>query len=176
MRAGRMPVAPSAALSLALIVMASCSANSRAVAPNECPQGVFLATVQTYVPGSAFIDTPWEPAPDTDLAAALDARGVACSYGIQEAEIGTTILWAQGADAFPARRHAWKAGGQEQVMVDGADEAWALRDSAGTERHLWAVNLLVDDVWIQVNATFLRDLDEARPLIDAAIAVVRTSQ
>ena len=126
-----------------------------------------------YVEGSDFIDTAWEPAPNTDLAAALDAGGVACSYGIQEAEVGATILWAPGKAAFETRRAQWQADGLQTVSVDGADEAWALQESTGVEQHLWQVNLLVDDVWVQINATFLQDLVEAQPLIDAAIAATR---
>jgi len=160
-------------LGIGAIVASSCTGDSGAAVPSACPQGDFLAAVERYVPGSAFIDTPWEPAPDTDLRAALDAGGIACSYGVQEAEVGATILWAPSAAAFESRRIVWKADGQELVDVSGADEAWALRESAGTERHLWALNLLVDGAWIQVNATFLSDLDEAQPLVDAAIAVLR---
>jgi hypothetical protein len=159
-------------LTMTAIVASSCTGNSAAVVPPECPQDDFLATVQQYVTGSAFIDTPWEPAPDTDLAAALDAGGVACSYGIQEAEVGATVLWVPSAAAFESRRAVWEADGQERVDVPGSREAWALRESVGTERHLWALNLLVDGAWIQINATFLSDLDEAQPLVDAAIAVL----
>lgn len=120
-----------------------------------------------------FIDTAWEPAPNTDLAAAIDAGGVACSYGIQEAEVGATILWAPGKAVFDARRAQWQADGLKRVTVDGADEAWALQESTGVEQHLWQVNLLVDDVWVQINATFLRDFAAAEPLINAAIASTR---
>ena len=160
-------------LGLAAVVASSCASGPSATVPSACPQGDFLAAVERYVPGSAFIDTPWEPAPDTDLRAALDAGGIACSYGIQEAEVGATILWTPSAATFESRRTVWQADGQERVDVPGADEAWALRESAGTEQHLWALNLLVDGAWIQVNATFLSDLDEAQPLVDAAIAVLR---
>jgi len=160
-------------LAMAVIVASSCTGNSAAVVPSECPQGDFLAAVGQYVSGSTFIDTPWEPAPDTDLAAALDAGGVACSYGIQEAEVGATVLWAPSAPTFESRRAVWKADGQARVDVPGASEAWALFESAGAERHLWALNLLIDGAWIQINATFLSDLDEAQPLVDAAIAVLR---
>jgi hypothetical protein len=154
-------------------IVASCSSDAPAATPDACPQGEFLSSVQEYVPGSTFIDTPWEPAPDTDLAAGLDAGGVACSYGIQEAEVGATVLWAPSAPTFESRRAVWKADGQARVDVPGASEAWALFESAGAERHLWALNLLVDGAWIQINATFLSDLDEAQPLVDAAIAVLR---
>lgn len=126
-----------------------------------------------YVEGSFFIDTPWEPAPNTDLAAAINSGGVACSYGIQEAEVGATILWAPADDTFTERRTQWQLDGQRQVEIAGANEAWALEEINGEERHLWILNLLVDDVWISINATFLPDLSQARLLIDATIAVVR---
>lgn len=48
-----------------------------------------------------------------------------------------------------------------------------LRETIGEDNHLWAINVLADDVWIQINATFLQDLVEAQPLIDAAIAATR---
>ena len=151
--------------------LAACGGDTTNI-PSSCPQGEFLAAVNSYVDGSVFIDTPWEPAPNTDLAAALDAGGVACSYGIQEAEVGATVLWST-AEAFESRRAQWQADGQVQVEVSGADEAWALQESNGSETHLWALNLLVGDAWIHIGATFLPDLDSARTLIDAAIAEVR---
>lgn len=154
-----------------LVIAAGCS--STATAPTTCPIDELLPTINDYVQGSSFIDTPWEPAPDTDLLAALSAGGVACSYGIQEAEIGTTILFAEGKEVFESRRQTWKADGQQSVDIAGTNEAWALYAMNGDERHLWIVNMLVGDVWIQVNATFLSDLDEARSLIEATIAVVR---
>jgi hypothetical protein len=146
---------------------------SSATAPTSCPTDEMLPTMNRYVKGSVFIDTPWEPAPDTDLAAAINAGGVACSYGIQEAEVGATILWAPAGDAFADRKVQWQIDGHRKVDVAGADEAWALEETNGEEQHLWALNLLVDDVWISINATFLRDLSQAQPLADAAINVVR---
>ena len=146
---------------------------SSATAPTSCPTDEMLPTMNRYVEGSVFIDTPWEPAPDTDLAAAINAGGVACSYGIQEAEVGATILWAPAGDAFADRKVQWQIDGHRKVDVAGADEAWALEETNGEEQHLWALNLLVDDVWISINATFLRDLSQAQPLADAAINVVR---
>ena len=149
--------------------LAACG--SPAAAPSECPTDTILPVMNQYVDGSVFIDTPWEPAPGTDLAATINAGGVACSYGIQEAEVGATILWAPGGDVFAERSAQWEADGQRRVDVPGTDEAWALEESAGSETHLWTLNMLVDDVWIQLNATFLRDLTEAQPLVDAVIAV-----
>jgi len=37
------------------------------------------------------------------------------------------------------------------------------------EMHVWAINLLINDVWIQVGASFLQTVDEAMPIIEAAI-------
>ena len=120
-----------------------------------------------------FIDTPWDPAPDTDIAAAIDAGGVACSYGIQEAEVGATILWAPAEGTFDVRREQWKSNGQTQVDVPGTTEAWVLQETVGKDNHVWTINVLVDDVWIQINATFLQDLAEAQPLVNATIAASR---
>ena len=156
-----------------LTVLAGCSSQS-ASAPNNCPQGEFLATVQQYVPDAQFIDTPWEPAPDTDLEAVLNSGGVACTYGLQEAEIGTTVMWAQGAELYASRENQWERDGYSRVTIDGTDTAWALVEEAGVESHLWILNLLVDDVWIQINATFLRDVASADDLIAAAIAVTHS--
>jgi len=157
---------------LALVLtLAACGGDATRM-PTSCPQGEFLMAMNDYVVGSVFVDTPWEPAPETDLAAALDAGGAACSYGIQEAEVGATVLWST-AEPFVSRRAQWQADGQVQVEVNGADEAWALQETNDNETRLWALNLLVDDVWIHIGATFLPDLKSAGPLIDAAINEVR---
>jgi hypothetical protein len=159
-----------------LVALASCGSSAgSASAPTECPEGEFLIAVQGYVDNAKFIDTPWEPAPGTDLEAAISAGGAACSYGIQEAEVGATILWANGADLFASRSAQWEADGYQRVEVDGVDEAWALIEETDVERHLWIVSLLADGVWIHINTTFLSDLEEARPLIDAAIDVTHTN-
>lgn len=158
-------------LVVATAVLASCA--DPTTAPTTCPIDEMLPTMNQYVDGSVFIDTPWEPAPNTDLAAAIDAGGVACSYGIQEAEVGATILWAPAENTFTERRAQWRIDGQRKVEVAGADEAWALEEANGEERHLWTLNLLVDGVWISINATFLPDLEQAQPLVDTAIALLR---
>jgi len=38
---------------------------------------------------------------------------------------------------------------------------------------VWTINVLIDGVWIQLNATFLQDLAAAQPLVDAAITLLR---
>ena len=157
----------------ALLVGALLSCGNTAAAPTSCPTDAILPTMNRYVEGSVFIETAWERTPNTDLGAAIDAGGVACAYGIQEAEVGAAILWAPGGDAFADRKVQWQIDGHREVELAGADEAWALEETNGEEQHLWALNLLVEDVWISINATFLRDLSQAQPLVDAAIQVVR---
>lgn len=159
------------AVAIALLLLTGCGDD--ASVPATCPQGNVLSAMNEYVDGSVFIDTQWDAMPNTDLAAALEAGGIACSYGIQEAEIGATVLWSS-AEAFDSRRAQWKSDGQVQVDVMGADEAWVLQEVVNNnERHLWAINLLVDGVWIHIAATFLPDLDAAGSLVAAAIAELR---
>jgi len=147
----------------ALLVLVACGTNSKArLIPQECPQGEFLAAFQEYVPNSTLIKTNWQPVPNTDLEAALNEDGLACSYGPQEAEVGATVLWANGTDLFDSRSEQWAVDGHQQVEIAGTDEAWVLIEVTEAERHLWSVNLLVDGVWIGINATFLSDLEEAR--------------
>ena len=160
-------------MTAALIALACASCGSLTKAPTSCPLEEILPTMNRYVEGSVFIDTPWEPAPGTDLAAAIDAGGIACSYGIQEAEIGATILWAPGKTVFEDRRAQWQVDGQRKVRVPGTTEAWIREETNGAEQHLWALNILVDDVWIQINTTFIRSIEQAQPLVDATLAVVR---
>jgi hypothetical protein len=156
-------------LAAGAVLLAACGGNNASV-PASCPQGGLLAVLNDYVEGSVYIDTPWEPAPDTDLAAALDAGGIACSYGIQEAEVGATVMWST-AEAFVSRRAQWQADGQQAVSVSGANEAWALLETTGSEQHLWALNILSGDLWIHIGATFLPDVESATALVAAALNV-----
>ncbi len=41
--------------------------------------------------------------------------------------------------------------------------------TSADEMHVWRINLLINGVWIQVGASFLQNLDEALPIIEAAI-------
>ena len=157
-----------------LIVITGCTASAdTATTPKQCPQGDFLAAVQEYVADSTFINTAWEPVPGTDLDAVISSGGVACRYGLQEAEVGVTVMWAQGVDLFSSRAHQWKSDGYTEASIDGASQAWALIEETEVERHLWNINLLVDETWIHIGATFLSDLEEAKDLVDAAINVTK---
>lgn len=64
------------------------------------------------IEGSAYVPAEWQPGEGTDLAAALDAGGIACSYGIQVAEVGGTIIWAPTDDElWETRSTEWQGFG-----------------------------------------------------------------
>ncbi len=149
--------------------------------PNDCTKTKILAAFPEKVPNAKFIDTEWDPAEGTDLYAAYNAGGIACSYGIQEAEIGATILWAPDNQIlFDERSPQWIAAGQKEVDLPEFDEEKAYVLTQGTEGQgefmVWSINYLIDGVWIQVGATFLGSIEEAMPLVKAAADSLRTSK
>ena len=147
--------------------------------PNDCTNTKILAAFPEKVPNPKFIDTQWEPSEGTDLYAAYNAGGIACSYGIQEAEIGATILWAPDNQIlFNERSAEWIKSGQKELDLPDFDEEKAYVLTEGTEGqgeyHVWAINFLIDGAWIQVGATFFGSIDEAMPIVKAAANSLRT--
>lgn len=147
--------------------------------PSDCTKTKVLAAFPDKVPNPKFINTGWEPSEGTDLYAAYNAGGIACSYGIQEAEIGATILWAPDNQIlFEERSKEWIAAGQKELDLPDFDEEKAYVLTEGTEGqgefHVWAINYLIDGVWIQVGATFLGSIEEAMPIVEAAANSLRT--
>lgn len=147
--------------------------------PSDCTKTKVLAAFPEKVSNPKFINTDWEPSEGTDLYAAYNAGGIACSYGIQEAEIGATILWAPDNQIlFEERSKEWIAAGQKELDLPDFDEEKAYVLTEGTEGqgefHVWAINYLIDGVWIQVGATFLGSIDEAMPIVEAAANSLRT--
>jgi len=128
-----------------------------------------------------FIDTEWEPAEGTDLYAAYNAGGIACSYGIQEAEIGATIMWAPDNQVlFDELTPRWVEAGQQAIDLPNLDEKKAFVLTEGVEGegeyHVWAINLLIKGSWISVAATFFGSIDEAMPLVNAAVDSLRSAK
>lgn len=147
--------------------------------PNDCTKTKILAAFPEKVPNPKFIDTQWEPSEGTDLYAAYNAGGIACSYGIQEAEVGATILWAPDNQIlFDERSAEWIKAGQKEVDLPDFAEEKAYVLTEGTEGqgeyHVWAINYLIDGAWIQVGATFFGSIEEAMPLVKAAAESLRT--
>ena len=154
------------------------SAASFAV-PLMCEQTKVLSGFPGKVSGAQVIFTDWEPFPGTDLAAAYEAGGIACSYGIQVAEIGATILWAPNQkNVFAERSKEWIASGQKKIDLPNINEeaAYVLTEGVAGEGefHVWKINLLMKGIWIQVGATFLGSIEEAIPLVQAAIDSILT--
>lgn len=147
--------------------------------PSDCNKTKVLAAFPEKVPNPRYIDTEWEPSEGTDLYAAYNAGGIACSYGIQEAEIGATILWAPDNQIlFNERSAEWIKSGQKELDLPDFDEEKAYVLTEGTEGqgeyHVWAINFLIDGAWIQVGATFFGSIDEAMPIVKAAANSLRT--
>lgn len=146
----------------------------QAKVPASCEIPEVIAEFVAQVPGSKYVPTDWQAFPDTDLAAVLDNNGIACTYGIQVAEVGGTVLWTPDAtNIWEQRKTSWIEFGETPIDLPGIDETSAYVLKEGTESgemHVWKINLLINDVWIQVSASFLQNIEEALPIIKAAIA------
>ncbi|NCU89999.1 MAG: hypothetical protein EBV63_04810, partial [Actinobacteria bacterium] len=151
---------------IAALLLTSCSKSEEVKAtapkfyvPNDCTKTAILAALPDSIPNPQYIATEWEPAEGTDLAEVYSRGGIACSYGIQEAEIGATILWSPNDEGvFESRITEWTKAKQVKTDLPGIEEDAAFVLSEGNEnsaeRHVWAINISIDGIWIQVNATF----------------------
>lgn len=147
-------------------------------APTACEIPGLVSAFDAAVPGSKYVPTAWEPSVGTDLYDAINSGGIACTYGIQVAEIGGTVLFGNLDSAqWEKKKSQWLADGQIAIDLPGIDESDAVMLKEGStgadEMHIWGVNLLIHGVWIQVNASFLQNIDEALPIIEAAIAALQ---
>jgi hypothetical protein len=175
-----MKVKKSALFLIFSLLLASCSSQEEAVAPelpsvpSNCADTKVLESILPRIAEAKYIETEWEPAEGTDLYAAYNAGGIACTYGLQEAEVGATILWApDNKTLFSELTPNWVGFGQKEIDLPGIDEEAAYYLSEGIpgqgEYHIWSVNLLINGAWIQVGATFFNSLEDAIPVIKAAI-------
>jgi len=169
-----------------MMSLTSCSNNQSTLeinevlsVPSKCTETKVLASLLPRIADAKYIETEWEPAEGTDLYSAYNAGGIACTYGLQEAEIGTTILWApDNKTLFSELTPNWIGSGQKKIDLPGIEEEAAYYLSEGIESqgeyHIWSVNLLINGSWIQVGATFFNSLEDAIPVIRAAIDSLRT--
>ena len=164
---------------IASLFLTSCSSSNEAsnkttyYVPGYCNETKVLKALPSSIPNAEVINTDWQPAEGTDLFAALNAGGLACSFGNQSAEIGATVLWAPDDDdaLFAERSKNWAKEGQTTVDIPGLDETSAYqRLDNGSVR---TVNVLIQGFWIQVSATFTTKLDEMVPLVKAALDSLR---
>ena len=147
-------------------------------APVTCEIPGLVSAFDAAVPGSKYVVTDWQPSVGTDLYDAINNGGIACTYGIQVAEVGGTVLFGNLDSAqWEKKKSQWLEDGQIAVDLPGIDESDAVMLKEGStgadEMHIWGINLLIHGVWIQVNASFLQNIDEALPIIKAAIAALK---
>jgi len=144
--------------------------------PTDCEKTGVLKALNLIVPNSLYIPTQWQPAAGTELADVLNNGGLACSYGLQSAEIGTTVKWVSDVNGlFEKRITGWKAEGFTKVDIADLKNSEAYfqvkKQSATQEFHVWILNVKYRGAWIQVSCTaFAQDLAAGLPLLKAAVA------
>jgi hypothetical protein len=170
-------------VAVSLILLTGCSTSTpeasdgkmaQLTPPASCEQELVVQAFADQVEGSRYVPTEWQPSPGTDLFDVYEAGGIACTYGIQVAEVGGTVMWASNIDnLWDRKKTQWLEQGQVQIDLPGINETDAVilkeGSTAADEMHVWAINLLINDVWIQVGATFLQNVDEALPIVQSAI-------
>jgi hypothetical protein len=144
------------------------------VVPSSCELPTVNSAFALIIPPSQYIPTEWKPAAGTDLYEAINAGGIACTYGDLNAEVGGTLIWAiDKNDLWNKRVVEWQKEGMVRVEIPNIDErdAYKLPDGAtGVDgMPVWRVNLLIHGVWIQLGAAFIQSWDEATPILRAAI-------
>lgn len=147
--------------------------------PANCNETNVLSALPQDLTNAMYIPTDWQPAPGTDLEAVLNGGGIACTYGVQQAEIGATVSWVKNSkDPFASRIAGWKSAGFEARKIAGveADEIYVISDAAMNAReiHSWSANILVKGNWIQVSASYIYKSTDATALINAAISSLQS--
>ena len=142
--------------------------------PKDCESTKVLEALQKDVRQAQFIDTPWEPAPGTELADFLNNGGIACSYGMQSAEVGITVDWvANGSTLFGNRTPGWISEGYQKIDIPNLMETEAYflqKDQSQTnEFHQYHVKFLINGFWINLSSSFGKTLEDGAGWIQAAV-------
>lgn len=143
--------------------------------PKDCFTTDVLAALQKDVRQAQFIDTPWEPAPGTELADFLNNGGIACTYGMESAEVGITVNWVgNGEKYFNLRSAGWLDEGFEKIDIPNLMESQAYflhKDQSPTnEFHIYRVNFLINGFWIQLSSSFGNTIEDSSGWIAAAVS------
>jgi len=142
--------------------------------PKDCLSTKVLAALQKDVRQAQFIDTPWQPAEGTELADFLNNGGLACSYGMQSAEVGLTVAWvANATQLFSNRTTGWLAEGYQKIDIPNIMESEAYflqKDQSPTnEFSQYYVKFLINGFWITVSSTFGKTIEDGSGWIKAAV-------
>ena len=143
--------------------------------PKDCLSTDVLAALQKDVRQAQFIDTPWQPAPGTELADFLNNGGIACSYGMQSAEVGITVDWvADGTKLFNSRTAGWLGEGYQKIDIPNlmeTDAYFMQKDQSPTnEFSQYHVKFLINGFWINVSSTFGKNIEDGSGWIAAAVS------
>ena len=142
--------------------------------PKDCLSTKVLAALQKDVRQAQYIETPWQPSPGTELADFLNNGGIACSYGMQSAEVGITVDWvANATKLFNNRTSGWLAEGYQKIDIPNLMETEAYflqKDQSPTnEFHQYQVKFLINGFWINLSSTFGKTIEDGSGWIDAAV-------
>lgn len=153
-------------------------ANEIGEVPTTCELEEVVASFNARLDGAAFIPTEWQPAEGTDLFEVYEAGGIACTYGIESAEIGGTVMWAMTSDdVWLAKSMDYKSEGYVAVDIPDLEEHEALvLESMGADgQAVWYINFHIRGVWIQFGASkFITSLEDALAIVQAAALVTAT--
>ncbi|KGA20121.1 hypothetical protein GM51_5715 [freshwater metagenome] len=142
--------------------------------PKDCLSTKVLAALQKDLRQAQFIEYAWEPAPGTELADFLNNGGIACTFGIQSAEVGISVDWVGDATSlFNNRVEGWISGGFQKIDIPNLSESEAFffqRDQSPTnEFHQYRVNLLIDGFWISLGSSFGKTIEDSSEWLRAAV-------
>lgn len=170
---------------LAILFLAGCGSaapvkptptqQTKLAIPTDCTATHVNTAVEKIAPGSTYIPTKWQPSSGSELADFLNNGGIACSYGIQSAEIGVTAKWVEDSSGlFDKHAVLWQKEGYNKVDLAGVDEDEAYfyikPQSPSNEFHLWALNVKYHGAWLQLNCTaFAQSLEAGLPIVKAMI-------
>lgn len=145
--------------------------------PDSCDLEQVIAAFDERLEGAVFIPTQWEPAEGTDLFDVYEAGGIACTYGIESAEIGGTLMWAPASpELWSEKSKEWKAAGYIGVDIPDVDEHEALvLETVGADgQAVWYINFHIGGVWVQFGASkFIASLEDALAIVQAAALVTQ---
>jgi hypothetical protein len=142
--------------------------------PKDCESTKVLAALQKDVRQAQIIDTPWQPAPGSELADFLNNGGIACTYGIQSAEVGISVDWvANGTALFNNRTAGWIAQGYEKIDIPNLMESEAYffqKDQSPTnEFSQYQVKFLINGFWISLSSSFGKTIEDSSEWLKAAV-------
>ena len=149
---------------------------SKILIPANCLTSAVITAVQAEIPGSEFIDTKWEPAPNTELFDVLSNGGLACSYGLASAGIGVTVRWVLDKENnYEKWVNNWMKAGYQKVNLRlyGIDSGYFISkpQSDTQEFSIWNLNFKQGGVWVSIYRSSGTDLTSGANIIKAVLKV-----